>query len=91
MFGMTRLKVLPWLLLFEAANTLRAHLTDNLSPEDRRRVVRIVRDAKGDPRKVAARDRDELRAIAGRLDLLTLARDLVPLAGRASGKRGRRY
>jgi len=90
MFGFSRLRVLPWLLLFEAAKTLRAHLTDNLSPEDRRRVVRIVRESKGDPRKVGSRERDELRAIAGRLDMLTLARDLLPLAGRVAGKRGRR-
>jgi len=90
MFGMTRLRVLPWLLLFEAAKTLRAHLTDNLSAEDRRRVVQIIRDSKGDPRKVVQRDRDELRAIAVRLDLLALARDLLPLAGR-TGRRGRRH
>ena len=85
---MTRLRVLPWLLLFEAARTLQAHLTDNLSPDDRRRVVRIVRDAKGDPRKVAQRDRDELRSIAGKLDLMRLGRDMLPIVGRAA--RGRK-
>jgi hypothetical protein len=85
---LTRFRAVPWLLLFDAARTVQAHLGEHLSPADRRRVTDIARRSKGDPRKVTPREREELRAIAGRLDLAALGRDLLPLGGRLG--RGRR-
>jgi hypothetical protein len=87
---LTRFRMLPWLVLFEAARTLRSHLVEHLSPQDGRRVLEIVRRSKGDPRKVSARERDDLRAIARRLDLIALGRDLLPVVGRAARRRGRK-
>jgi hypothetical protein len=86
-----RFRMLPWLLLFEAARVLRSHLTEHLSPQDRSRVVEIVRRTKGDPRRVTKQERSDLRRIAVKLDLVELARDMVPVAGRAmrGGKRRR--
>ena len=91
MLKLTRLKMLPWLLLFEAARVLRSHLTEHLTPQDRRRVIEIVRRSKGDPRRVTAQERKDLRAIAASLDLLELGRDMLPVAGRVArgGKRRR--
>jgi hypothetical protein len=82
--------MLPWLVLFEAARTLRSHLTEHLSPQDRRRVIEVVRRSKGDPRKVTARERSDLREIARQLDLMALGRDMLPIVGRAARGRGRR-
>ena len=90
MAGLSRFRILPWLVLFEAARALRSHLTDHLSPQDRRRVVEIVRRSKGDPRNVSRRERDDLRAIAHKLDLIALGSEMLPIVGRAARGRGRR-
>jgi hypothetical protein len=79
---LTRFRAIPWLLLFDAARTVQAHLGEHLSDADRRRAVDIARRSKGDPRKVSSREREELKAIARRLDLGTLGRDLLPQVGR---------
>jgi hypothetical protein len=83
------LRRVPWLVLFELARTTRAHLGERLEPADRRRVAHIVRASKGDPRRVSAAERDELRAIARRLDLARLARDLLPALASRRGRRRR--
>jgi hypothetical protein len=89
MLKLMRLKMLPWLLLFEAAQVLRSHLIENLPSEDRKRVVEVVRRSKGDPRKVTAQEREDLRRIAAGLDLLSLGSHMLPIFGRAT-RRGRR-
>ncbi len=83
----SRLRAVPWLLLFEAVRTVQGHLDQNLSTADRRRVREIVTSAKGDPRRISARDRDELRSIAQGLDIGSLGRDLLPHVARARGRR----
>jgi hypothetical protein len=85
----TRIRVLPWLLLFEAARTVQSHVMDALSPRDRRRVVEILRKSHGDPRRVTPGQREELRAIAGKLDVKRLGRDLVPHVVSHARRRGR--
>lgn len=88
--GLMRLRALPWLLLFEAARTVQAHLTDALSPSERRRVAEILRSSRGNPQQVTPAEREELRRLAHKLDVGKLARDLVPAAVRArGGGRGR--
>jgi hypothetical protein len=75
---LTRIRAIPWLLLFEAARTFHSHVMDSLSPKDRRRVREILLASKGNPMKVTAVEREELRTIAGKLDVKRVARDLVP-------------
>lgn len=84
---LSRFRAVPWLLLFEAVRTVQSHLDANLSAADRRRARDIVARAKGDPRRITPRDRDELKSIAQRLDLGSLGRDLLPHLGRARGRR----
>jgi hypothetical protein len=81
---MARLRAIPWLLLFEVARGLHSHLMDSLSPAERRRVTQILRKSKGNPANVTPREREELRRLAGKLDLKRLGRDLAPrvIAGR---------
>jgi hypothetical protein len=68
----------PWLMVFELVRLTHGHVMEHTSPDDRRRALAIVRDTKGDPRKVSAADRDELRRIAAELDLKDLARSAGP-------------
>jgi DNA-binding CsgD family transcriptional regulator len=75
---------MPWLLVFEIARGLHSHVMDTLSPTERRRVAQILRTSKGNPANVTPREREELRRLAGKLDLKRLGRDLAPrlVAGR---------
>jgi tellurite resistance protein len=86
---LTRIRAVPWLLVFEAVRTVHAHVNDSLSPRERRRAMEIVRSSHGLPQHVTPAQREELRAIARKLDLGHLARDLVPHMMRARGRRRR--
>jgi hypothetical protein len=79
-----RLRALPWLMLFEVGRGVHSHVMDTLSPAERRRVVQILRTSHGNPQNVTPRERDELRRLAGKLDLKRLGQDLAPrvIAGR---------
>ena len=90
MAKLTRIRAIPWLLLFEAARTVHSHVTDTLSPADRRRVAEILRTSHGNPMKVTDRERQELRTIAGKLEFKRLGRDLVPHAVSHARRRSRR-
>jgi hypothetical protein len=73
-----RLRAIPWLLLLEIARTVHSHVMDSLSPADRRRVTQILRKSKGNPVNVTPREREDLRRIAGKLDLKRLGTDIAP-------------
>jgi hypothetical protein len=75
---LSSLKKVPWLLVFELARMTHGHLMDRTSPADRRRVMDLVRSSHGDPRKLTKRERDELRAIAQKVDVKQLAGALSP-------------
>ena len=79
-----RLRAIPWLLLFEVARSVHSHVMDTLSPAERRRVTQILRTSKGNPANVTPREREELRRMAGKLDLKRLGQDVAPrvIAGR---------
>ena len=79
---LTRIRTVPWILLLELARTTKAHLDDNLTPADRRRVVAIARRTKGDARQLTERDKAELKRIARELNVALLARNLAPSATR---------
>jgi hypothetical protein len=76
------LKRVPWLLVFELARMTHGHLMDRTSAADRRKVMDLVRVTHGDPRKLTRRERDELRAIARKLDVKQLATALSPAVAR---------
>ena len=90
MAKLTRIRAIPWLLVFEAARTVHSHVTDTLSARERRRVAEILRASHGNPMHVTEAQRDELRTIAGKLDLKRLGRDLVPHVVSHGRRRGRR-
>jgi hypothetical protein len=78
MSRLARLRAVPWLLLFEAARLFHAQVMDALSPRDRRRVGEILRKSRGMPQNVTSTEREELRAIARKLDLKRLGREFAP-------------
>ena len=87
MARLTRIRAIPWLLLFEVARGVRSHVLDTLSPAERQRVAEILRSSHGNPARITPRERAELKRLAGKLDLRRLGQDLVP---RVVGARGRK-
>ncbi|HEY6758321.1 MAG TPA: hypothetical protein VI318_02485 [Baekduia sp.] len=73
-------KVVPWMLLIEAALVARTHW-GLLDTQDRRELSRIVRKSHGNPMNVTKNERAELARIVRRLDLITAGRKLMPLHG----------
>ena len=86
--SLMRVRTLPWLALIDVARTTKAHLDENLSEKDRKRVAAIARRTKGDVRKLTEREKADLKRIGRDLNVALLARDLVPGVGRM--RRGRR-
>jgi hypothetical protein len=73
-------KLVPWMLLLEAAMVLRTHW-GYLDAHDRRRLSDIVKKSQGNPRNITSQDRSDLARIVRRLDLITAGRKLMPLHG----------
>lgn len=85
--ALSRIKTIPWLVLLELARTAKAHLDDNLTARDRRRVVAIAKRTKGDVRRLTEREKADLKRIARELNVALLARELAPTATRLRGRR----
>jgi hypothetical protein len=76
MSRLSRVRSLPWLLVLRAAQLVWTQLRDDLSPDDRRRLGRLLRTP---PHRLTARERDEIRTIVGKVDLSRLGSGLVGL------------
>jgi tellurite resistance protein len=74
-----------WLLAAaEVVVAVRNHLTDRLTPKERKRMVEIVRSSKGRPSNLSDRERRELRGLLGKVEPGELAKKVAtsPFAGR---------
>jgi hypothetical protein len=76
---LSRLRTIPWLLVLRAAQLVWTHLRDDLSPQDRKHLGRLVRTP---PHRLTPQERSDLRAIVRKVDLSGLGRDLAGLRGR---------
>lgn len=84
-----KFRAMPWLLVFEAARLAHSHFMDATTEADRRRAGAVLKRTKGDPRAMNARDREDLTALARKMDLKRLARDLGPTLIRGRPRRRR--
>jgi hypothetical protein len=86
---MPRLPILrrvPIVLLAQAAVAARRHW-NLLDPRERRELARLVRASKGRPDRLTKKEREELRRLVVKLDLLTLGRTLAGFGGRNRSSR----
>ena len=77
---------IPWLVLAEGVVQANEHWK-RLSASDRSKLQKLVRKSRGLPRNLSAKERTELKRIVSKLDLPTLGRELLPLAGRKRRRR----
>lgn len=72
----------PWFIALQLALAAGRQWSE-LPPRDRERLRALLAKSKGLPTNLSAREREELRRIARKLDLPGIARDAVlPFAGR---------
>lgn len=87
---LSRVRSAPWLILAQAGLAANKHWK-SLPVGDRERISQLLKKSKGRPSNLSTKERDELRLLLGRLELGSLARELVPFAVKAKrGKRRRR-
>jgi hypothetical protein len=85
-----RLKALPWAALLRAGVVVGKRWR-SLSEKERSRLTRLLRDSGGRLGNLSAKERRELRKLAGKLDLKGMGRELLPLArGRRARRKSRR-
>lgn len=65
--GLRRLPLARLVMLAELAMLAKTHL-DRLTPSERRRLVVLVRDARGRPRNLPARHRAEFEGLVAKLE-----------------------
>ena len=64
-----------WLLAAaEVVVAVRNHVSDRLTPKERKRMLEIVRSSKGRPSNLSDRERKELRALLGKVEPGDLAK-----------------
>lgn len=75
---MSRVRKLPWLLILRSAQLIWTHLRDDLTPQERRQLGRLVRTP---PHRLTSAEWADMRAIVRRVDLGSLGKDLALLRG----------
>lgn len=83
-------KLVPWLVLYEVLRQTYAHWQEQLSPKERRRLTELLKNSRGRPGNLSRRERQEVRDLAAKLDLVALGKrasfSAVGLGGGASRK-----
>jgi mRNA-degrading endonuclease RelE of RelBE toxin-antitoxin system len=87
MLPLTRVRAMPWLLVFELAMTARKHWK-RLDPKDRSRLAELLKKSQGRPNRLSPRERAEVRELVAKLEPGAFARSVVPLGRKAA--KGRR-
>jgi hypothetical protein len=80
-------KALPWAALLQGVVVV-GRRWKGLSAHDRERLKALLAESGGRINTLSAKQRKELRKLAGRLDLKGMVRELAALRG--GGRRGRR-
>jgi hypothetical protein len=74
----SRVKAVPWLLLLQAG-VIVGERWSALSQEDRARLVLLLRESRGRPGNLSAKERAELRSLVNKLELKSAGPELAAL------------
>ena len=89
MLPLTRVRAVPWIVVFELAVTLRKHWK-RLTPPERAQLGALLKKSQGLPTRLTPRERAEVRRLVAKLEPAALAKSVVPI-GRKAAKRRRRF
>jgi hypothetical protein len=90
MLPMTRVRAVPWSIVFQLAMAARKHWK-RLEPKDRARLGELLKKSQGVPNRLSAKERAEVRKLVAKLEPAAFAKSIVPIGRRAvmKGRRGR--
>ncbi|HWC24950.1 MAG TPA: hypothetical protein VG474_00065 [Solirubrobacteraceae bacterium] len=86
--GLSRVRAMPWVMVFELAVTLRRHW-QRLEPGERAELATLIRKSQGRPTRLDASERMRVRRLVAKLEPAQIARSVVPIGRRARRRRGR--
>jgi hypothetical protein len=66
MLPLTRVRAVPWIVVFELAVTLRKHWK-RLTPPERAQLSKLLRKSQGLPNRLTPRERAEVRRLVAKL------------------------
>src|SRR5579875_1154366 len=75
--ALKRIPVMRLLAMAEFTVLTRQHIADRLTPDERRRVLALVRKGRGRPSQLSHADRDELRSLIAKAEPRLLAGEAV--------------
>lgn len=87
--GISRVRAMPWIMVFELAITLRKHWR-RLEPKERNELSELIRKSQGRPSRLDAGERKRVRALVAKLEPGQIARSVVPIGRRARKARAGR-
>lgn len=90
MLPITRVRAVPWSVVFQLAMAARKHYR-RLEPADRARLAELLKKSQGMPNRLSAKERADVRGLVAKLEPAAFARSIVPIGRRAvmKGRRGR--
>ena len=77
------MRALPWARILLIGRIVLERLGEDIPPKDRKRLTTLVRESKGDPRRLSASERREILAILQQVDTKKLAAAIAKGAGGA--------
>lgn len=85
-------RAVPWLLVLDLLRESRDHWNTQLTPRERKRVTALLKQSKGVPTRLTAKEQEELKELALKLDVKQLGkRAAITAAGaKITGRGGRR-
>ncbi len=89
MLPITRVRTVPWALVFELAMTARKHW-QRLDAKDRARLAELLKKSQGRPNRLSPKERADVRELVAKLEPGAFARSVVPIGRKAvKARRGR--
>ena len=85
--GISRVRAMPWVMVFELAVTLRRHWK-RLEPTERAELAELIRKSQGRPGNLDAAERMRVRRLVAKMEPGQIARSVMPIGRRAM--KGRR-
>jgi hypothetical protein len=84
-------RVVPWLLVLDLLREGHAHWQEQLTKQERSRLIGLLKASKGVPTRLSAKEQAEVRALAAKLDLTALGkRAAIAGVGLRAGRGKRR-
>jgi len=80
----TRVRAMPWVMVFQLAMTLRRHWK-YLTPAERTQLSSLLRKSQGVPSRLTPMERADVRRLVRKLEPIAIARSVVPIGRRAIG------